>query len=410
MSLDLNFVRQQFPALHQDNTIYMDNAGGSLVLQRVADLVQDYLLHHSVQHGASYQKSQQASGCLRQAQESVASLINAKRPEECILGSSTTASLRMLATAFGKKLQAGDEIIVTDSDHESNIGAWTALEAQGIVIKTWPINPETYLLDLELLKPLISQRTRLICFTHTSNLLGMINPIEEITEFVHSHNIQVCVDGVAYAPHRLVDVQAWDVDYYVFSFYKVYGPHHSVLYGKHENLLDLPNVNHYFVDEAEIPYKFQPGSPNYELSYGCVGILDYLVELGKQAGYSSNENRDLLAAAFEDITRHEVQLSEQLLSYLNNRQDVRVIGADHADPAFRLPTISFVVEGWDSAKIVKQMDTFSIGIRFGDFYARRLVERLGLASQNGVVRVSMVHYNTQDEVTRLTDAFDQILS
>ena len=242
------------------------------------------------------------------------------------------------------------------------------------------------------------------------NIFGTINPVAEITRFVHDRGAKVCVDGVAYAPHRAIDVRAWDVDYYVLSLYKVYGPHHALLYGKYAHLLELANLYHYFIPHDRIPYKLQPGNPNYELSYGAIGIVDYLAELGVTSGASAGAPpRAQIETAFAAIADHERALADRLLSYLATKPGVRVIGAITADQAVRVPTISFVVDGVDSQTIVRHIDTLQIGIRFGDFHSRRLVEHLDLSRHNGVVRVSMVHYNTVEEIDRLIQGLDEVL-
>ena len=211
-------------------------------------------------------------------------------------------------------------------------------------------------------------------------------------------------------PHRAVDVTAWDVDYYALSFYKVYGPHHAVLYGKYDQLLALDNLYHYFVAKDRIPYKLQPGNPNYELSYGCIGIADYLVDLGQRVGVPAGAPRRMaIETAWSAIAAHEATLAARLLDYLHGRPGVRVVGPATADAAIRVPTVSFVADGVDSEAIVRHTDTLGLGIRHGDFHSRRLVEWLGYGGVSGVVRASLVHYNTVDEVDRLIAALDAVI-
>jgi len=316
----------------------------------------------------------------------------------------------LLARAMSRQFSPGDEVVVTRADHESNIGAWVGLASIGVVPRFWELNPGTGALELDDLDRVMSARTKLVAFTHASNIFGTIHPVADIARFVHDRGAKVCVDGVAYAPHRAVDVRAWDVDYYVLSLYKVYGPHHALLYGKYAELLELDNLYHYFIAKDRIPYKLQPGNPNYELSYGAIGITDYLSELGLRSGASDDASpRERIDTAFAAIADHEVALADRLLSYLATKPGVRVIGAATADKEVRVPTISFVVEGRDAQAIVRHIDTLQIGIRFGDFHSRRLVEHLGLLAHNGVVRVSMVHYNTVDEVDRLVQGLDAVL-
>ena len=402
MPLDLDHVRRQFPAL-ADGFAYLDNAGGSLVLGRVADRVRDYLLTTSVQTGASYPQSRRAVERLAEARARIALLVNAARPEEIVLGPSTTVLFQWLAKAMEGRLAPGDEVVVTEFDHESNIGPWRALEKRGVVVKTWPIDPDSFELDLDALDRLMTERTRLVAVTHASNILGTVNPVAEIARRVHAAGAEIAVDAVAYAPHRAVDVRAWNVDYYVFSFYKTYGPHFAVMYGKHDKLLELDGLYHYFYGREKVPAKLEPGNTNYELAWGSAGIVDYLDELGGASG-----DRAALARAFDDITAQETALGARLLDYLGSRNDVRVVGRRTAG-ADRVPTVSFKARARDSAEIVGETDRHGVGIRFGDFHSRRLIEALDLAEGSGVVRVSMVHYNTLDEVDRLIGALGPAL-
>ncbi len=409
-SLQLDFVRQQFPSLTGDWTFF-DNAGGSQTLKQVVDRISEYLLTSDVQLGASYAVSQLAGDRVAKAALAMATLINAKSPSEVVMGSSTTLMIQILSLCISKTWSPGDEVIVTNCDHEANIGAWVNLEKQGIKIKVWRINPDTLQLHLEDLEPLLSNHTRLVAFTHASNVLGTINPVKEITQLVHSYGAKVCIDGVAYAPHRLVDVQALDVDFYAFSFYKVYGSHYALLYGKQEHLLAMPGINHYFIKQTDIPYKFQLGNVNFELSYGMLGLCDYLSELA-QLHYGEQMAPDLrsqMVQAYDLMSAHEDVIGDRFLNYLTSKPNVRIIGQPQTNRDSRVPTISFVVEGIHSETIPLQIDKHNIGIRFGDFYAKRLIEDLGLDKQGGVVRVSMVHYNTLEEVDRLIEALETVL-
>ena len=404
MSFDVNFARSQFPAL-ADGFAYFDNAGGSLVLKTVADRIHEYLLTTSVQTGASYTHSQRASARLTEARARIALLMGARRPEEIVFGPSTTALVQYLARAMAYQFKPGDEVIVTRFDHESNIGAWLGLEALGVVIKFWEIDKESFEIDLRKLEGLLSSHTRLVAVTHVSNILGTIHPIAEIARLVHAHGAKIVVDGVAYAPHRAIDVVALDVDYYVFSFYKTYGPHFAALYGRYDDLRALDSLYHYFYGRDKVPGKLEPGNPCYELAWGAAGIVDYFDALGGRTG-----DRVALERAFAGIATHEAALGERLLAYLRGRNDIHIVGRRDSDPQNRVPTISFKATGRDSAEIVTEIDKWSIGIRNGDFHSRRLVESLDLAADCGVVRVSMVHYNTIEEVDRLIARLDCALA
>ncbi len=406
-ALDLNAIRAEFPALAQD-FVFLDNAGGSQVLGRVADRIRDYLLSTSVQLGASYAVSQAASERVLEARRSVAQLINAAHDEEVVMAGATTLLMHLLTTAIAPSIRPGDEIIVTETDHESNVGGWMRLQARGAVLKIWPVNRETLELDLATLDTLLSPRTRWVAITHASNVLGTVNPVAEVARRVHAVGGKLAVDGVAYAPHRLVDVQASGADVYVFSFYKVFGPHYAVLWGRRELLLDLPSLNHFFIGPEVLPYKLQPGNVNFELSYGCIGISDYLQHVGASLGAQGGA-RQQMQVAFDAFAAHEDALAEQLLGWLRARKGVRIIGRPRVQHADRMPTVSFVVASQRAEDIVRAVDAHRIGIRFGDFYARRLADALDLHAHGGVVRVSMAHYNTAQEIDRLIHALDQAI-
>ena len=408
--LDLDFARAQFPAL-ANGWVFLDNAGGSQVLASVADRVREYLLTTSVQVGASYEPSRLAAERIAAAARACALLVNAADPSEVVLGPSSTQLLQNLARAFRERIGPGDEIVVTNADHEANVTPWIRLaEERGATVRVWPADPATAGLDLAGLAPLMTGRTRLVCFPHVSNVVGTVHPVAEIARFVHQRGALVCVDGVAYAPHRAVDVRALDVDLYVFSLYKVFGPHQGLLYGRRELLLDLANVNHVFVPKDALPYKLLPGNLNYELAHGVPAIVEYLEELGRRAGAGSGATaRERIEAAFAAIARHEESLTAPLLEYLAGKPGVRLLGDPSPGRAGRIATVGFSVEGRSSAEIPAAVDAFRIGIRYGDFHARRLIEDLGLAERNGIVRISMAHYNTPEEMERLIAALETVL-
>jgi cysteine desulfurase family protein (TIGR01976 family) len=406
--LNLDYVRSQFPGLSRGWTFF-DNAGGSQILKGALDRINTFLIEKNVQIGGSYEVSQAAAAALYEARTAAMHLVNAKRPEEIVFGSSTTALLQNLARSMQSQLSPGDEVIITVSDHESNIGPWDRLQERGIVLKIWPLNKESLTLELADLAPLMSERTKLVCVTHVSNILGSINPIREISDFVHARGARICVDAVAYAPHRAVDVQAVDADYYVFSLYKTYGPHYALMYGKYDLLLELDTLYHYFYGKDKVPGKLEPGNPNYELAYSTCGIVDYLSTLGEQAGETGTV-RQKIEAGFAAITAQENLLTERLLDYLRTRNDCRIVGQTTNRDATRVPTIAFRFDGREAGEICKAMDGEKIAMRFGDFHSRRLAEYLGLTDHGGMLRVSMVHYNTLEELDRFTAALDRILA
>ncbi len=409
MKLDLDIVRCNFPALTGD-WIFFDNAGGSQTVKQVGNHIVDYLNNTNVQLGASYEISQLAESKVINAQNKWAEAINAQSVNELVFGSSSTALLQNLSRSMVQTFKPGDEVIVTNTDHEANFGPWIEMEKYGIDVKLWEVNKDNLELELDDLEKLMTDKTKLVAFTHASNILGTINRIKDITTFIHERGALSCVDGVAYAPHRAIDVQLWDVDFYVFSMYKVYGPHYSVLYGKKEILDKLPGINHFFIDSKDTPYKLQPGNVNYELTVGCKGVLDYLDMVYNHHYLDTSATLfTRYSRVFELFADYEEKLTKPLIDFLDGKKGVKIIGENSAEKEIRVPTISFTIAGKKSSEIPPLVDPYNIGIRWGDFYARRLIDDLGLSSNDGIVRVSMVHYNTMEEVEKLIDVLDNVI-
>lgn len=403
----IDWVRTRFPAL-AEGEVLMDNAGGAQVPQDVIDRIVDYLATSNVQLGATYKRSARAGAAVAEARQELATLVNAFDPDELIIGSSSTELLSRLARAMQGQLQPGDEVIVSEIDHESNIGPWMRLSEQGVVVKLWRARTGPARLELSDLDALLGPRTRLVAVTQCSNILGSELPISDIAARVHAVGAKLCVDGVGWAAHRLPDVQAMGADFYVMSLYKVFGPHIGMMWGKKESLLPLSNLNHFFFAQDAIPYKLQPGGINYELTAGSAGIVAYLEMLGSQIDPSARQGRARLKVAFDAIAAHEEVLTRRLIAFLQGRKGVTIIGRGEVD-ATRLPIVSFTVEGVKASAIPPHLDKLGIGIRWGDFYARRLIDALGLGPMDGVVRVSLAHYNTMDEMDRLIGGLEVAL-
>lgn len=399
--LDLDFVRAQFPGLQTDWTLF-DNAGGSVPLLGVIDSVHDYMRSCMVQLGASYGLSAEATRRVALGQRAADQLLGGARGS-VVVGSSSTMLSRLAASALRPLWQEGDEIVVTDLDHEANIGAWRELEATGLIVREWQCDPDTFQLRIEDLEPLLNERTRLVAFSHCSNLVGEIQDVAAISKRVHEAGALVYVDGVAFAPHRRVDVQALGADLYVASLYKVYGPHLAALHMGRDLLARAKAQNHFFIGNDEGPYKLQPGNVNHELTASLPAVVDYLQELDRHHGGAGS-----IDSAFDRIAEHECTLVKPLLDYLDQHPRVRLLGRAVADKQ-RAPTVSFVPVDRHASEIPPRMDEQKVAVRWGHFYAHRFCTRMGLHEGGGVVRASMVHYNTEAEVERLIAAFDTVL-
>ncbi len=398
-------IRAQFPAL-AGSTVYLENAGGSQVPAVVPDHIRDYMLTNYVQIGAGYPLSRRATELVEEAHAFVRLMMNGG-DGEVILGPSTSALLQMLAGCYARVLTPGAEIVVAQTGHEANIGPWKHLERLGFTLRWWEMDPATFGCSLDRLGELVSERTALVAFPHVSNLLGEIVDVPAITSLAHSAGARVVVDGVAYAPHRAIDVSGWEVDWYAYSTYKVYGPHMAALWGRRDALAELPGPNHFFVAEDDLPYKFEVGGPSHEGCAGIRGLRDYLAFL---AGLERPQELDRAGVerAFEVMTACELPLQSRLIEYLRSRSDVRIIGPSHDGPS-RVGTVSFVHSSKSSAEITAAVDRSGIGIRHGHMYAYHLCEAAGLDPEDGVVRTSLVHYNTMDEIERLIEVFEGVL-
>lgn len=407
--LDLDFVRSQFPANHWQ-WAFFENAGGVFVPHTVIDRITSYMTECQVQPGYPYPESSDAAARMELGQKLMSELIGADT-DEVTIAASTSINVYVLAQALRGLWQAGDEIVVSTLNHEANSGPWRRLAEFGFKIVEWPANIETAAIDVNDLDELLSDKTRLVAFPHVSNITGQINDVKAITEKVHHAGALVCVDGVTYAPHRVIDVKGWGVDFYVFSFYKIFGPHLGCLYGKREHLLKAKGQYHYFIDEADLTHKLNPAGPNHESIAALVGIADYFENLSKHHFDEQAESFFLrIQALYELIAAHEQSLAERLLDFINSKNQIRLIGPASSDKAVRVPTFSFQVKGIKSSTIPPLVAQDKVAISAGHFYAKRLLDSLGLEdSEEGVVRASMIHYNTTEEVDQLIGALDKYI-
>ena len=407
-AFDVAFARSHFPSLDEPWALF-ENAGGSLVPRQVIDRLTAYMSETQVQPGAGFHASALAAERMLAGRQTIAAILGAQL-DEVMIGASTTMNVYLLAQALRPLFREGDEIIVTNLDHEANNGAWRRLADSGLKIREWQIDPQTAELDPKALQALLGPRTRLVCFSQCSNIAGGINDVPAITRMVHEAGGLVCVDGVAYAPHRHIDVKGWDVDFYLCSTYKLYGPHLGVLYGKREHLLKARSQNHYFIGESDIPLKLNPGGSNHELTAALAGTGDYFEALHRHHyGASNLPLHDRVAQVFALFAEHEERIAEPFVDFLMAHPKIRLIGRPTADKDRRAPTFAFTVEGHTPQEIADAVLPDRIGIRGDDFYAARLIDALGLRSRGGVVRASMVHYNTPEEVARLIAALDRVI-
>lgn len=412
-------IRAQFPGLNTP-TVFLDNAGGSQVPRVVAEAIRDYLLGSYAQLGGTYAQSRSARATVDAAHEFIKVFVNAAGGEqqgrgvgEVVLGASTSMLCHVLAGAFAEArgAHAGrDEIVVSTVGHESNVGPWFRLAQRGFVVKPWGLNRRTGTIDAESLAGLLSPRTRLVVFPHVSNILGEIVDAQALCAMARAAGARSVVDGVAFAPHRAVDVRALGCDFYVYSTYKVYGPHMAALFGTQEAFAELTGPNHFFIDPKAVPYKFELGGVNHEGCAGLVALDAYLRFLvGEHAPAGQGFSRGVVERAFDRVTALELPLQQRLVEFLAQRGDCRIIGPAHHH-AGRVSTIAFTHARRRSGDIAAEANAQGLGLRFGSFYSHRLATDLGIDPDDGVVRISLVHYNTLDEVDRAIAFLDRALA
>jgi cysteine desulfurase family protein (TIGR01976 family) len=410
MALDLDFVRSQYPVFSNPETArwaMFENAGGSYVPHQVIDHLSTFFQFTKVQPYGPYPSSIAAGESMDAGYQAIAGLLNC-HPDELTLGPSTSMNTYVLAQAIRPTLKPGDEIIVTNQDHEANIGCWRRLEEFGTVLKTWRIDPQTGELSLENLERLISSNTRLVCFSLSSNIVGTMNDVETICGMAHDAGAIAIGDGVSFAPHRVLDVNASGLDFYLFSTYKTFGTHLGVMWGRPAILSTFEPQGHYF--NRDIPhYNFNPAGPLHAQIGALAGLQEYI-----EAMYEHHFDEDQpdfharAARVFELFAEHETTQANRILAAVKTIPGSRIIGQDQALTGLRAPTISITLEGMSSGDAVKKLVKKDIAVLNGHFYARRCIEALGIKDpEDGVVRISLVHYNSEEDVSRLVEALEE---
>ena len=410
ISLDIDYVKAQFPAFSDPLSAkwsFFENAGGSYVPHNVINHLNHFMTSTKVQPYAEFDTSTIAGNNMDKATELFAKMINANK-DEIIIGASTTMNMYVLSNAMRHFLKPGDEVIVTNQDHEANVGAWRRLKEHGAVIKEWKINSENAELEISDLESLLSDRTKIVAVTHCSNIVGSMNDLKSITKLVHQYDAYIIGDGVSYAPHGFPDVKDLDVDFYAFSLYKTYGPHLGLLYGKKEILDQLPNQNHEFL-EGDVPYTLNPGGPNHEELSCLIGVYEYFNNLYHHHFSEDEASVRLKIERVNDlISKHEEEIANPLLAYINSRDDISLIGKNKIENKNRAPTIAFTINKKSSKEVSSELVKNGIATRNDNFYAWRCLKALGIDTEDGVVRTSMVHYNTHEDVDKLIKALKKI--
>ena len=407
MTLDIEFVRSQFPAFAESTLqgqAFFENAGGSYTCGAVIDRLHRFYTQRKVQPYGPYGASQLGGAEMDEARNRMSALLGVE-PDELSFGPSTTQNTYVLAQAFGAMMQPGEAIVVTDQDHEANSGPWRRLAERGIEIREWQIDPETGALDPARLEDLLDEKVRLVCFPHCSNVVGQVNPVTEITALAHAAGAFVCVDGVSYAPHGFVDVGKLGPDIYLFSAYKTYGPHQGLMVIRRALAELLPNQGHYFNADA-IYKRFTPAGPDHAQIAACAGMADYIDALDAHHGGGAASASERAEHVHDLMRGHETGLLQQLLDAVKSRNSVRLIGPDQAQA--RAPTVALAL-GRPAEPVAAALANHGIMAGGGDFYAVRALKALGVDPDQGVLRLSFTHYTRQAEMDQLLTALDDVL-
>ena len=398
--LDSTFIRSQFPAFEEPSLKgwgFFENAGGSYACQQVISRLTAYYIKTKVQPYYPYPAALAAGAAMDESYTRMAAYLNVAE-DEVHFGPSTTQNLYVLAQAFRELWNRGDEIIVTNQDHEANSGFWRRLEKTGIVVKEWGIDPKTGRLNPDDLDTMLSSRTRLLAFPHCSNIVAHINPVAEISARAKAVGAWVVVDGVSYAPHGLPDIKALGADIYLFSLYKTWGPHLGLMTIKKDLLNTLPNQGHYF-NAGVARKKMTPAGPDHAQIAAVSGLADYL-----DAVYSHHFDTDAGPAERGRLIRkmfqvHETALLTPLMDWLRSREDVTIVGPD--DPGLRAPTVSIVPKRKSLEDVFARLTEQKLMVGLGHFYGVRPLLGMNIPIDKGVLRLSFVHYTTGEEVNQL---------
>ena len=403
LPLDPDLLRAEFPAFAQPSLAgwaFFENAGGSYMARQVIDRLTGYYLTHKVQPYGFYPASREAGQLMDTAHRRIAQALNVSH-DWIHFGPSTSANTYVLANAFAGWLKPGDAIVVTNQDHEANSGAWRRLAERGIAVREWQVDRQTGQLDPAALDRLLDSHVRAICFPHASNIVGEINPVAEIARKAKSFGAVTVVDGVSYAPHGLPDLLELGCDAYLFSAYKVYGPHQGILALRPSLAAELPNQGHFFND-TQPRKRLTPAGPDHAQIAASAGIADYLERVATLAGDRAT-GRTPFQRAHAAMRAQEMALLAPLLEFVGTKKNVRLIGP--ADATGRAPTVSLAISDLP-VSVVDRLSRHKIMAAGGHFYAWRLCEALGISPGHGVLRLSFTHYTTPAEVTRLIAALD----
>ncbi|MFY0542644.1 cysteine desulfurase-like protein [Brevibacillus sp. H7] len=396
---DVRNCRNDFPSLARTvsgkQAAFFDGPGGTQVPNQVIDAISLYYKTCNANAHGPFVTSVETDETVKLAREAMAAMLGAPGPECISFGANMTTLAFALSRAFSRLLKPGDEVLVTDLDHEANRGPWQTLASHGAVIQSVRMTADGTL-DMDDLSAKLSDKTRLVAVGYSSNALGTVNDLLHIRRLTRAVGALLIVDAVHYAPHFPIDVQQLDPDVLLCSAYKFYGPHVGVLYSR-RGLLDRLPTDKLRPQDDDAPYRIETGTLNFASLAGVTAAVRYIAAFG-----SGGSLRERVVSGMETIHAHELALARRLYDGLQAMKHVRLYGQPFGEE-LRAPTVSFVVDGVDSQLAAKQLAEHGIFVWGGHFYAMRVIESLGLEEAGGLVRVGISVYNTAEEVDRLLE-------
>lgn len=420
MPFHANAVRGLFPALNQpvsDNVlpVFFDNPAGTQVPQGVIDAVRDYFTHMNANSGGAFATSERSDAAVRETRVRLADFLHAPSPDEIVIGANMTTLNFALSRALAHRLSAGDEIVLTRMDHDANVSPWLRVaQDKGLTVRWVDIRTDDCTLDMDSLEGALNERTKIVATVHASNAVGTINSVKRIADMVHATGALHVVDAVQSAPHVPIDVQDIGCDFLMCSSYKFFGPHQGILWGRHDLLAELPAYK-VRPSKDKPPYRWETGTPTFELINAVGATIDYLTMIGREFGqdykaqFSHLGGRQLeLKAAMAALSAYEVELVTHLIDMLQKISGVHIAGiTDPSRYSERVPTVVFTLDGYTALEVAQHLAKQHIYVWDGNYYAVEIMDRLGHA-EHGMVRVGLAHYNTHEEIDRLEAALRQL--
>ena len=429
---DIDSIRRQFPSLQRIQNgkpvAYLDGPAGTQVPQSVVDRISESMLHHNANRSGRFATSREVDASMKHAHQVFADFLNAPCPESVAFGPNMTSLTLQFSRAIAREWKTGDRILVSQLDHDANFTPWVlAAQDAGVEVCQIAVNKQDVTLDLESLRNLLTDRTRLVAVTAASNAVGSLTPVRHIADMVHSVGAELFVDAVHYAPHRSIDVSEWNCDYLVCSAYKFFGPHIGVLYGRPERMMQLTPYKLRPAPDS-LPVRWMTGTQNHACIAGAAAAVEYIASLSASSATAPDRTaldrtgldrtgpvptaagslRAKLVDAMDQIQNHEMQLVQRLIAGLQSIAGVQVFGiVDGPRMSERAPTVAFRMESMKSIEVAQRLGDEGVFVWHGNYYALPLTSALG-TEPDGMVRIGCMHYNTQEEIDRTIDLLRSI--